>query len=500
MKKSLSIIAIILFASIHFAQAQQTINLTGEESGTDTQVSVQNFQVVYTDQKTVLTMDFILDQLAVPSNRYRAFTPIIRSTDGVQEQRLKTLIVSDRRQDIVFERDGIDELYADNCDNIRRINGTPQTYAYTDAIDRQPWHQNAEVLVEADLCGCGDKMKNEEFPVATLKKPDPWELVELVNKEPDTYKPVRELHGSAFITFVVNRWEMKPDYMDNRRELRKITDTLDIMVADKNITVNTIKIHGFASPESPYNHNHMLATNRAKSLTEWLRKNYDLPATAFAPAEATPENWIGLHEALTASMSDGSSLLTHQAEIAALVSDLLSQDSTVIARTADAAEANIKRRYPQDYQYLLKNVYPGLRRSDYEITFNIRQFNTIEECLDIYRTKPYQLSKHELWRVAQTMQPYSDEYNRVMQTALNYYPDDEAVNLNLANVALAQHDILKAQTLLEHAGNGAAAENARAVIDIVCGNYAEAARHLDNAERQNLDVSKNREALRLLNN
>ena len=96
------------------------------------------------------------------------------------------------------------------------------------------------------------------------------------------------------------------------------------------------------------------------------------------------------------------------------------------------------------------------------------------------------------------MQPYSDEYNRCMQTALNYYPDDEAVNLNLAVVALSQRDILKAQTLLEHAGNGAAAENARAVIDIVNGNYTSAAQHLDNAERQKLDVSKNRKAIQLL--
>jgi len=493
MRKNLFITAIILFAGIQVGWAQ-TITLTDEKNG-DTQVSVQNFQVTTTDQRTIFTMDFILDQLDVPSNRYRAFTPIIRSRNGEQETRLKTLIVSGRRQNIVFERDGIDELYADNCDNIRRQNDTPQTYSYTDAIDREAWHKNADVVVEADLCGCGDKMKNQEYPIATLKEINPWELIELANQEPNPEKPMRELHGSAYITFVVDRWEMKPDYMDNRRELRKITDTLDIMVADKNITVNTIKIHGWASPESPYNHNHMLATNRAKSLTEWLRKNYNLPATAFAPAEATPENWIGLREAIEKMGTDE---LPHKDDIYNDVRSLLLKDSIVIARTADAAEANIKRRFPQEYQYLLKNVYPGLRRSDYEITFNIRQFNTIEECLDIYRTKPHQLSKHELWRVAQTMQPFTDEYNRVMQTSLNYYPDDEAVNLNLANVALSQHDILKAQTLLERAGNGAAAENARAVIDIVNGNYEEAARHLDNAERLGLNVSRNREAIKLL--
>ncbi len=485
------IIATALLATTT-ARAQNTLRLSDDNDV----VAAKNLQVTPAEGRTILTLDIVLDNLRVPSNRYRAFTPVIRSLDDTTlVTRMKTLIVSGRTQDIIFERDGIDELYRDNCEKIRRYNGTEQTYAYTDAIERQPWHQNAQVLLECDLCGCGDKKKNQEFPLATLKQLDPWELTELANQEPDTYKPMRELHGTAYITFVVDRWEMKPDYMDNYRELRKITDTLDIMVADPNITVNRIKIHGWASPESPYNHNHMLATNRAKSLTDWLRQNYQLPVSAFAPAEATPENWLGLQEALP---NLDATLLPHKSEIANIVSDLLQQDSTVIAKTADATEARIKKLYPQEYMYLLKNIYPGLRRSDYEITFNIKQFNTIQECLDIYRTKPHQLSRHELWQVAQTMKPFSDEYNRVMQTTLNYYPDDETANVNLAAVALSQRDILKAKTLLQHAGNGGAAEQLRAVIDIVEGNYDTAKRHLDAAERKGINVAKNREAIRLL--
>ena len=491
MKRPLFIIAAAILATTTVV-AQNTLRLTDNNDI----VRARNLQVTPAEGRTILTLDIVLDSLRVPSNRYRAFTPVIRSlADPTIETRLKTIIVTGRTQDIVFERDGIDKLYRDNCEKIRRYNGTEQTFAYTDAIDAEPWHENCEVMLEADLCGCGDQMKNERFPLATLKKLNPWELTELASQEPDTYKPTRELHGTAYITFVVDRWEMKPDYMNNFRELRKITDTLDIMVADPNITVNRIKIHGWASPESPYNHNDMLATNRAKSLTEWLRQNYQLPKSAFAPAEATPENWIGLQEAINDMDTD---LLPHKSEISTIVTDLLAQDSLVVSRTADATEARIKKLYPQEYQYLLKNVYPGLRRSDYEITFNIKQFNTIQECLDIYRTKPHQLSRHELWQVAQTMKPFSDEYNRVMQTTLNYYPDDETANVNLAAVALSQQDILKAQTLLQHAGNGGAAEQLRAVIDIVQGNYDSAKRHLDNAERQGINVAKNREAIRLL--
>ena len=487
------IIATTLLALAATATAQTSVRLADEDG--NNVVRANNMQVTSTADRTVITLDMVLDSLRVPSNRYRAFTPILRSNDGSQQQRLKTLIVSGRTQDIVFEREGIDPLYADNCDNIRRMNGQPQSYAYTDAVSMQPWHETPEVLMESDLCGCGDTLRSQLASLGTLAKPDPYELIALANQEPNPDKPDLQLHGSAYITFVVDRWEMKPDYMDNRRELRKITDTLDIMVADKNITVKEIKIHGWASPESPYAHNRMLATNRAQSLTDWLRKNYQLPASAFAPAEATPENWIGLREAIEGL---GSDVLPHKTEVYDIVRNLLLQEEREVERTADATEARMKKLYPADYTYLLRNVYPGLRRSDYDITFNIRQFNTLEECLQIYRTKPNQLSKHELWRVAQTFQPFSDDYNRVMQTTLNYYPEDEAANINLANVAIQQHDLLKAETLLQHAGNGSAAENARAVLCIIRGQYDEAARHLDRAQQLGLDVSRNRQAIEIL--
>ena len=483
--KKLLIISVLLTLTATLS-AQQSIQLTGTKTGTDTQVSVQNIQVARTDQKTLLTMDFILDQLDVPSNRYRAFTPVIRSADGLQEQRLKTLIVSGRRQDIVFERDGIDDLYAANYDKIRRQNGQPQTYSYSDAADNQPWFSGANVYVECDLCGCGDKLKNDEAFLATLQKPDPYDLINLVDVVPAPAKKERNLHGSAYITFVVDKWEVKPDYMNNRRELRKITDTLDVMVADPNVSVRQVKIHGYASPESPYEHNRMLATNRAKSLTDYVSKLYNLPANVFAPAEATPENWEGLRAAVV-DMNEQT--LPHKQQILALIDDT--------SLKPDPKEARIKQQYPDEYRYLLREVYPGLRRSDYDISFNFSDF-TLEQAKEIYKTKPYQLSVRELWDVAQTMEPGSPNYNKVLQQAVNIYPDDPVANLNLANVAIRQKDLLKAETLLERAGNSAEAFNARAVVAILQERYADANVLLQQASQRGLDVSKNMDAIQQL--
>ena len=136
--KNITFIIAALLTCVTSAFAQTTVLLTGEKQETDTRVMVRNFQVVQTDGKTVVSLDFVLDSLEVPSNRFRAFTPVIISPDSTNIQRMKTFIVSGRRQEIIFERDGVDALYADNYVKVPREKGEPQTYSYTDAVDREP--------------------------------------------------------------------------------------------------------------------------------------------------------------------------------------------------------------------------------------------------------------------------------------------------------------------------------------------------------------------------
>lgn len=457
--------------------AQERIKLTGVKKNQDTQVSVENYDVTITDQKTLVTMDFVLDSMRVKSARYRAFTPILRSKDGSQEQRFKSLLITGRVQDVIFDRDGIDPLYADNYQAVRRDKEKQQSVSYSDVIDRLPWHQGAELWVECDLCGCGDLLKSD---YAFLGKTEIIPVFCFVDVVPAPDSKIRDLHGTAFINFIVDRWEMRPDYMDNYRELRKITDTLDVMTNDPNIHVDKVKIHGWASPESPYEHNRMLATNRAKSLTEYVKHIYNLPDSVFATPEATPENWIGLRKAVE-EMSTAT--LPHRAEILAMI-----DDNTI---APDPKEAQIKRKYPQEYQYLLKNVYPHLRRSDYEITFRYEKFS-LEKAKMIYEQGKYhQLSARELWDIANTYSKETNEYVRAIQIAHSLYPDSTAVTINLTNIALRQDDLQRAETLLKRAGDSAEAENARAILYMKQRRYAEAEEALKRAQKKGLDVTEN---------
>lgn len=492
------IVAVIM--TMPAMRAQEVLRLGGGRQGD--LVQIENRQVTAQEDKTVLSMDFVLDSLRVPSNRYRAFTPIVRSADGQHSRRLRSLLVSGRTQNIVFQRTGIDPLYRDNCVNVVRQRGRAQRYSYLESIPAEPWHRGAQLLVECDLCGCGDTLSSRQLALGdflpplpvVVEKPNPLDLIALTDAVPAPVKPTLHLHGSAFITFVVNRWEVKPDYMDNQRELRKITDTLDVMVKDPNISVRSIKIHGWASPESPYKHNEMLAQNRAQSLTDHVRRLYNLPANVFEKAQATPENWIGLRQALD---TISTTLLPHRSEFITVADKVLSDLGSGITNRVDRDELSLRNRYAQEYQYVLKNVYPHLRRTDYDISFDIRQF-TLAEAKEIYKTRPQHLSLRELYDVAQTFPQGSDERNRALQQALLQNPDSTVAMLNVANIALREGDVLRAETLLQRAGDSAQAWQARGVAHILRGRYDEAAAALDKAEALGADVSRNREAIEKL--
>lgn len=261
---------------------------------------------------------------------------------------------------------------------------------------------------------------------------------------------IRHIDKRAYIDFPVNRTELHPDYRRNPAQLDSIISTINALKADRNLEVSNITIHGYASPESPYSHNAMLADGRAKTLTDYVRRMVQLPASVFS-VTSTPEDWDGLREYLS-----NDTALAHGREILAIASDE--------SLDPDAREARIKKLYPTEYRYMLQNWYPALRHSDYHITYRVKPFD-VEEAKRVIRTKPQQLSLDEMFRVAQTYEPGSKDFNDVMETAVRMFPDDETANLNVAILRLNNRRPDEAKPYLDKAGSSDAAVAARKLYD-----------------------------------
>jgi hypothetical protein len=291
------------------------------------------------------------------------------------------------------------------------------------------------------------------MPVVEPYKPD-YHLAYLEPKAEQ--EKARNLKGQAYLDFVVNKTDIRRDYRRNAEELRKVEETINVVRQDPNITITHIGIHGYASPEGSYASNARLAESRAQAFKDYVQQLIDVPARLFS-VESTPEDWEGLERALEKN---------GDAQVLAIVhSDA----------KPDEKERQLKTRYPAQWKQLLADVFPALRHSDYTVSYTIRPF-TIDEAKEIIRQKPQQLSLNEMFLVANTYTPGSQDFNEVFETAVRMYPDDETANLNAAVIALQKNDLQAAERYLKKAGNSPQALNARGVLAVRSGDKQAAER------------------------
>ena len=98
------------------------------------------------------------------------------------------------------------------------------------------------------------------------------------------------------------------------------------------------------------------------------------------------------------------------------------------------------------FRYVLKDIFPSLRRSEYKIDYTVREF-TVDEGREIIKTRPQQLSLGEMFAVANSYEIGSDEYNNVFDIAVRMFPNDPVANLNAANIAMGKGDYASLRTI-----------------------------------------------------
>lgn len=429
------------------AQNCQEVKLASDK------IKVSNVQVAQQNNALSVSMDLNLDSLYLPSNLQLVYTPVFKTRQG--DIKMPEIVINGRRQQIMFER-GVGKKQLNLSPEalvVRRTNKKVQTVNYSASIPLSGQVKNYDLNMHEDLCGCGNMEEGNDFNLRHRRQPQ----AVFVRPAVEAVK-VRHLDKRAYIDFPVNRIELHADYRRNPAQLDSIVRTINALKDDKNLEVSAINIHGYASPESPYSHNDYLAKNRAKTLTDYVRRMVALPTQLFT-VSSTAEDWDGLRNYLKDSN------LEHKAEILAIANDE--------KMDPDAREQKIKKLYPSEYRFMLDTWYPALRHSDYRITYKVKPFD-VAEAKEIIKTKPQQLSQEEMFLVAQTYEPGSKEFNDVMEIAVRMFPENETANLNAANTRLNAGDADGAKSYLDKAGNSPEALNARGVYESLKGNDQQA--------------------------
>ena len=417
----------------------------------------------------VVKMDMQLEDFDLKGNRVAVFTPaIVGENDSLRLLRPVGIYSRDRWFQYLRSGDG---PVSGPDEKTIRWSKRPEQLTYAEAVPYTEWMSNSQlVLLRKDYACCQKLIDEASDTLSDYREVRYMPIFRYASVAAEI--KTRELSGRAYIDFPVSRTEIYPDYRNNRKELAKIIGTIDSVRNDADITVTAITIKGFASPESPWSNNTRLAKGRTATLKQYVCNLYKFDDD-FIATDYCPEDWDGLREFVEKSN------LEHRTEILALI-----DDNTL---EPDPKEAKLKSTYPAEYKFLLATVYPALRHSDYTIEYTIRSFTDINEIDSLFHSTPQKLSLNEMMRYAQTLEPGSDEYNEVFETAVKMFPGDEAANLNAANSAMQRGDLAKAEKYLAKAGDSAEAVYARGVLAALRGDYDTAVGFVEKAGEQGLD-------------
>lgn len=448
-----------------------------------------------------LSADIILDSLKLKANQQVFMTPVVTAQDG-STAIFPTILVTGRGMHYAYERGtmrGLKEYRSayDIGSEVRRLNNTPQTVEYSGAVPMLSWMrtQPLNVSFRYDMCGCGvlngscagqglDTILN---PVSAMRVAYITPAV--------TDLPVSIHEGRARVQFEVNRTELHDSIyrcrngqlLDNRQQLKVIYDSIASALTDPNVEIAGIEIIGYASPESPYEHNKELATGRSRALAEFISRyvgrKYNLSSVP-ADFDAVAENWEEFREQVMKA------------------NDISEQQRRALIEIIDRPAFS-----PSDYDAkesqlnsdpLLKDLYrnrilpqwfPHLRATKFRINTRLKPMEDAR-LAEIILTAPEKMSLNQMMRVARLYPEGTEEFDRVIRTALEYYPDSEEANLNAAVSAIRRGNFDEASRLLDKSGNSTETKNARAIILVNEGNLDEARKLLEDV-RQLPEAQKN---------
>ena len=312
---------------------------------------------------------------------------------------------------------------------------------YRLALPYEAWMSSAKLTLQRIDCGCGKssvtdvrllagKVSLEEVIVIERYRIEPH--LAYIRPEAEAVKSRAE-QGESFLDFAVGKTSVNPEFGRNAAELEKIRRMIDLVQDDKDLTIKRIVIVGYASPEGSLAMNERLSEGRAKALRDYLQSRYPAIPGSLYSIRFGGENWDDLVEAVqTSDMPDKQAVL-----------DIIVGYSIIGGREAKLMA--LKGGTP--WRYMLREMFPSLRKVTVTVDYDVRNFDA-EEAKAVVKTRPQNLSLNELYLVANTYEPGSEDFNSLFETAVRLYPESVTATVNAAVAALERRDFVGAERYL----------------------------------------------------
>lgn len=404
-----------------------------------------------------IAFDVILDHVDLGTNAQLNLRPRLVSQDGTQVYEFAPISVAGRNRHIMWQRG------ERTTPQPLRARGERMVVPVSITAPAYEWTRTAKLNVEEQITGCAScELERHEFTVAERLSREPYRptfSVAYITPEVEAVK-VRSEKFVARFNFRVNRTELLRNLGNNAVEFARVDSVANAILGNKDVTVRTVNIDGYASPEGQEANNIRLADGRAKSFLKYLEQTYGLSTRLFQ-VQGHGEDWAGLRQWLTANNTQWNAQLF----------DIVDGQ----ARNNNARKDQLKKLDGGNaYRFLLENVFPELRRTEYQFTYQVRSFNAAE-AIERYKTNPRLLSLAELYLVGNSFPEGSAERRGVFETAQRLFPDAPVSRFNAIAGNLADGNNGNYTDFLANFPASAEQLNNLGVHYALTGNYQQAA-------------------------
>lgn len=449
-------------------------------AGNTNKLKKENVNLSRMGDKLMVSMDIVLDSTRLSSNHQLFVTPVITNGDGTHNVTLPTVLFNGRNMHYRYLRNNNKALAGGDYDVVSEVyykNGKMSKVAYAQTTPMQEWMESEDAVMRVmiDTCGCGTlKAKGlEDYPLNLVPK--------VINQAPNMVvmpfpvpiagdDKISVHQGKAKVQFEVdkfqlhdkvysytNRFTKRRHTIDNRQQLKTIDDSINYALSSPNVELVSLDICGYASPESPYNHNEYLATNRAKAVLTYVERHDGVPAQ-LCSYSAVPENWKEFRNQVVAAKG-----ITEKQR-----ADLLELIDRPIHSTSDYDRKETELKTSPKFSALYRGTihpdwFPDLRYTEFTIRTHLKPM-TDEQLRQVMKEEPQRMSLSQFYRVALSYGQGTQDFKETLKLALKYYPNDPTANMNAAAMAIEAGNYDDAKPFLKLAGESDDANILRGIV------------------------------------
>ena len=434
-------------------------------------MKVDRSAMAVVDSNVVVSLQLTAIQ-DVPMAQSIIIAPELIDTFTLQKAEFPLIFINSRNQQIYFERELKNEF--PDALAMRKKNGEDLHISYLRTIKYEPWMDNAVLKVKKLSCACKDFKDRGEETLAMFEKEEMEPVIDLypvyLLPPADKNVKVREEKGSAYLCFMVNKWDILPDYLNNPAELQKIHNSVNIVKNDSNVTIRKMVIEGYASPEGSNSHNIMLSEKRTEALQRYLERTGRVKGIRLE-ASGKGENWDGFVKYLKSH-----SAVPQRDKLLSIATSKADPDQKEKRMRAEAAEG---------YQYALKNAFPELRCTNYNVIYTVRPF-TVDESEVVFETRPINLNLNEIYKLADKYAKDEQKYYSIIRKAYLLYPQDSYINLTMAYLSIKKGEADEAAEYLKKVKNSPEKTLNEGIVAYLKGDLDKAIQLAEQAKSQGL--------------